>query len=268
MVSIFFATFGFGAAIIFLPLYFQIVEGSSATASGYKLLPFLIGLIFSSIVSGQVVSRTGRYKTVVLVGLVTLVIGLFLMSNLRADTSDLMLSLWMVIAGAGVGPIFAVFTIIVQNSVPFHELGAATSDLTLFRQIGTTLGLTLAFTLFRNNLSWSLLHDQIVSAGAPANLVPTSPPPGFDLGTLTSVTGNADPLAFISQVPAQFQAVFIQGFHQAFTIAIGNSMLLGVGAAVLAVLAALFLHEIPLRTTLGHKPAAETQPSGTPAVSV
>jgi len=174
MVSIFFATFGFGAAIIFLPLYFQIVQGSNATESGYKLLPFLLGLIVSSIVSGQIVSRTGKYKNVILVGLVILVVGLFLMSNLRADTSELMLSLWMVVAGAGVGPMFAVFTIIVQNSVPFHELGTATSDLTLFRQIGTTLGLTLAFTLFRNNLSWGLLHDQFIAAGAPANLVSAS----------------------------------------------------------------------------------------------
>ena len=108
----------------------------------------------------------------------------------------------MLIAGAGVGPIFAVFTIIVQNPVPFHELGAATSDLTLFRQIGTTLGLTLAFTLFRNNLTWGLLHDQIVAAGAPASSVPTTPPPGFDLGALTSVgSAGANPLAFV-QSPA------------------------------------------------------------------
>jgi len=103
MVSIFLATFGFGAAIIFLPLYFQIVEGSSATASGYKLLPFLVGLIISSIASGIIVSRTGRYKAVVLVGLVIMAIGLALMTNLRADTSDLLLSGWMFVAGSAWG---------------------------------------------------------------------------------------------------------------------------------------------------------------------
>jgi EmrB/QacA subfamily drug resistance transporter len=260
MVAIFLATFGFGAAIIFLPLYFQIVEGSSATASGYKLLPFLFGLIVSSIASGQIVSRTGRYKGVIVGGLVILAIGLYLMSNLRADTSDLVLSLWMFVAGFGVGPTFAVFTIIVQNSVPFHELGTATADLTLFRQIGTTLGLTLAYTFFRENLTWNLLHDQIVSAGAPPALVPATAPAGFDLSTLTSaLPGN--PVAFISQVPAQFQAVFIQGFHQAFTIAIANSMLLGVGAAAASVIVAFFLREIPLRTTMGAKPAADGKPA-------
>ena len=262
MAAIFLATFGFGAAIIFLPLYFQIVEGSSATASGYKLLPFLFGLIVSSIASGQIVSRTGRYKTVIVGGLAILAIGLYLMSFLRADTSDLVLSLWMFVAGFGVGPTFAVFTIIVQNSVPFHELGTATSDLTLFRQIGTTLGLTLAFTFFRENLTWTLLHDQIVAAGAPANAVPVTAPAGFDLSQLTSVTSTGNPLAFVTQLPAQLQPIFIQGFHQAFTIAIANSMLLGVGAALISVVVALFIKEIPLRTTLGAKPATDDKPTG------
>ena len=257
MGAIFLATFGFGAAIIFLPLYFQIVEGASATASGYKLLPFLGGLIISSIASGIIVSRTGRYKLVVLAGLVILAIGLGLMTNLRADTPDLMLSGWMFVAGFGVGPTFAVFTIIVQNAVPFSELGAATADLTLFRQIGTTMGLTLAFTFFRDNLTWGLLHDQIVAAGAPAALVPTSPPPGFDLGSLTSVTSSGDPLAFLTQLPAQLQQVFIQGFHQAFTIALANSMLLGVGAAVLAVVVSLLLREVPLRGHFGAEPGTD-----------
>ena len=256
MVAIFLATFGFGAAIIFLPLYFQIVEGASATASGYRLLPFLLGLIVSSIASGQIVSRTGRYKAVVFVGLVVLSLGLFLMSHLRADTPDLVLSGWMVVAGLGVGPTFAVFTIIVQNAVPFSELGAATADLTLFRQIGTTMGLTLAFTLFRDNLTWTLLHDQIVAAGAPAALVPASAPPGFDLGQLTSVTSSGNPLAFVSQLPTQYQAIFITGFHQAFTIAIANAMLLGVVAAVLAAASTLLLREIKLRTHHGEAPVA------------
>ena len=267
MVAIFLATFGFGAAIIFLPLYFQIVEGASATASGYKLLPFLIGLIISSIASGYIVSRTGRYKVVVLAGLVIMTIGLALMTNLRADTSDVLLSSWMFVAGFGVGPTFAVFTIIVQNAVPFSELGAATSDLTLFRQIGTTMGLTLAFTLFRDNLTWGLLHDQIVAAGAPAALVPPSPPAGFDMGQLTSVTSSGNPLAFISQLPAQAQTAFITGFHQAFTIALANSMFLGVGAAVLAVVASLAIRELKLRTHIGAEPSVDGRPGPEPAPS-
>jgi EmrB/QacA subfamily drug resistance transporter len=251
MAAIFFATFGFGASIIFLPLYFQVLEGADPSTSGLMLFPFLIGLIGSSIGSGFIVSRTGRYKMVVVAGLVIMTVGLALMTQLRYTTDDVVLWAWMFVAGLGVGPTFAVFTIIVQNSVDFHEMGTATSDLTLFRQIGTTIGITMAFTLFRDNLTWGLLHDRIVAAGAPAALVPTAPPPGFDLGQLTSVGGSGNPLAFLSSLPAQAQQLFITGFHDAFTISISNSMWLGVAAGVVAIVGALWLKEIPLRKSAG-----------------
>ncbi|HEY7735676.1 MAG TPA: MDR family MFS transporter [Candidatus Limnocylindrales bacterium] len=263
MVAIFLATFGFGALIIFLPFYFLIVEGVSATESGYRFLPFMFGLILSSIASGQIVSRTGRYKPVIIVGLLVLIVGQILMTQLRVGTDDAILALWMVVAGLGVGPTFAVFTIVVQNAVPFNQLGAATSDLTLFRQIGTTVGIAAAYTLFRNNFSWGLLREQMVAAGAPAQLVPATPPAGFDIAQLTSVGGGgAD---FLSQIPGQFQPIFIDGFHRALTIAIANSIWLGVAAAAVAVVASLFLREIPLRTTLGAAtaPAATGRPHGT-----
>ncbi len=233
MVSIFFATFGFGAVIIFLPLYFLIVEGVSYTDSGYRLLPFMFGLILASIASGQIVSRTGRYKPVILIGIVTLTLGMALMTQLRAGTDDLMLAIWMFIAGLGVGPTFAVFTIVVQNSVPFKEMGAATSDLTLFRQIGTTVGIAVAFTIFRLNFTWDLLREQLVAAGAPAQFVPVDPPAGFDPAALTSVNTDVS-TGFFAQVPPQFQEIFIDGFHRAFTIAIGNSIWVGVVASAIA----------------------------------
>jgi EmrB/QacA subfamily drug resistance transporter len=254
MISIFFATFGFGALIIFLPFYFLIVEGTSATESGYRFLPFIFGLIVSSIVSGQIVSRTGRYKIVVLVGLLFLIAGQLLMTQLRVGTSDLVLAGWMFVAGLGIGPAFAVFTIIVQNAVPFKDLGAATSDLTLFRQIGTTVGVAVAYTLFRLNFTWDLLRQQVVAAGAPEQLVPATAPPGFDIAQLTSVSGGG--ANALSQIPAQFQPIFLDGFHRALTIAIANSVWLGVGTAVLAVLAAFLLRETPLRTTMGAGAAA------------
>jgi EmrB/QacA subfamily drug resistance transporter len=258
MISIFFATFGFGALIIFLPFYFLIVEGVSFTESGYRFLPFMFGLIISSILSGQLVSRTGRYKPFVLLGFVALVSGQLLMTQLRVGTNDWVLNAWMFITGLGIGPTFAVFTIVVQNAVPFHELGAATSDLTLFRQIGTTVGIAAAYTLFRLNLTWDLLRDQIIAAGAPPGVLPATPPPGFDIAKLTSPTaGSTD---FLSQIPPQAQAIFIEGFHRALTIAIANSIWLGVGAAVVAAIAALFLREIPLRTTRGAEVAQGDRP--------
>jgi EmrB/QacA subfamily drug resistance transporter len=255
MIAIFFAAFSFGALIIFLPFYFLIVEGVSATESGYRFLPLMFGLITSSIISGQVVSRTGRYKPVILVGMTILIVGLLLLTQLRVGTNDVALAAWMFVAGLGVGPTFAVFTIIVQNAVPFHELGAATADLTLFRQIGTTVGVAVAYTVFRINFSWNLLREQLVAAGAPSQFVPATPPAGFDIAQLTSVGGGGGS-SFLSQIPAAFKPIFLDGFHRALTISIANSLWIGVGAAILAIIASLGLKEIPLRSTRQTAPAA------------
>jgi EmrB/QacA subfamily drug resistance transporter len=256
MLAIFFATFGFGAVIIFLPLYFLIVQGVTYTQSGYQLLPFMFGLILASIASGQIVARTGRYKPVILVGLILLIIGMGLMTQLRADTNGVVLAAWMFVAGLGVGPTFAVFTIIVQNAVDFKDLGAATSDLTLFRQIGTTVGIAAAFSLFRLNFTWTLLKDQISAALAAGGIPPAAsaqfltdtPPPGFDPGAVTNVS-NQGGFDFLSQIPAQIQPMVVDGFHRALTIAIGNSIWLGVAASAIALVAAFGLKEIPLRRT-------------------
>ncbi|HET7703975.1 MAG TPA: MDR family MFS transporter, partial [Candidatus Limnocylindrales bacterium] len=118
----FFAAFGFFAAIIWLPLWFQFVEGASPTNSGLYALPLLAGLIVSSIASGILVARTGRYKAILVGAVVTMLAGLWLMSNLRFDTPLPLIWAWMFVAGAGVGPTLSVFTISVQNAVPVRDL--------------------------------------------------------------------------------------------------------------------------------------------------
>ena len=262
-VASFFAVFGFSVLIIFLPLWFQIVQGASTTASGYLLFPFLIGLIFSSILAGQLVSRTGRYKNLLVVALALMIVGLALFSNLRADTQNPILWSWMLIAGLGVGPTMAIFTLIVQNDVPFNRLGTATSDLTLFRQIGTSVGLTVAFTLFRNNLTWGLIHDSVVGAGAPNSAVPVAAPAGFDPGSLTSVGGSTN--SAFAHIPAALQGFYVSGFHQAFSIAIADSVWIGVGAAALSLVAILALKEKPLRAHFYADQAARSGLQGSTA---
>jgi EmrB/QacA subfamily drug resistance transporter len=251
-VATFLAIFGFSTLIIFLPLWFQIVQGASTTASGYLLLPFLAGLIFSSVAAGQIVSRTGHYKWLIVGSMGLLAIGLAFFMNLRADTPTAFLWFWMVVAGIGVGPTMAILTLIVQNDVSFERLGTATSDLTLIRQIGTSVGLTISFTIFRNYLSWDLLRTSIqgaLPAGTPASVVPATAPAGFDLGSLTSV-GGSSPLSALANLPPQLVPAFTAGFHQAFSIAVADSMWIGVVAAGLACLASLALKEKPLRAHL------------------
>ena len=156
--------------------------------------------------------------------------------------------MWMFITGLGIGPTFAVFTIVVQNAVPFNELGAATSDLTLFRQIGTTVGIAVAFTIFRLNFTWDLLREELVAAGAP-------PAARADDAATRLRRRRAHQRerhgrrGLPAQIPPAFQPIFVEGFHSALTISIANSIWIGVAAAAISLVTALFLKEIPLRTT-------------------
>ena len=120
ILATFLVSFGFFGAAIFLPQWFQFVQGATPTNSGLYSLALLAGLIISSIASGLIVSRTGRYKAVIMSGLAVMAVGLVLMSNIRADTDLPVLWVWMFITGLGIGPTLSVFTIVVQNAVPFR----------------------------------------------------------------------------------------------------------------------------------------------------
>ena len=205
--AMFLAAFGFFSAIVFLPRWFQVVQGSSATASGYNLLPLLAALIVSATLSGQIVARTHHYKYLTFGSLVMLGVGLLLMTNLQANTDHLVLWAWMILAGLGIGPSFAVFTLIVQNAVPVHRIGVASSSLTFFQQIGGTVGLTIAGTLFASRLTTEI-PTQLTAAGVPAQIVSQ-----FQTGSASfDLTGTGDLGArILAATPPQFQA-FVQPY--------------------------------------------------------
>ncbi|MEA2623817.1 MAG: hypothetical protein QOH61_2727 [Chloroflexota bacterium] len=249
--AMFLMAFGFFAAIIFLPRWFQVVAGASATESGYNLLPLLAALIFSAIASGQIVARTGRYKLLIFASLVILAAGLWMLTNLRADTERPWLWLWMIVTGLGVGPSFAVFTLVVQNSVAPAEIGAATGSLTFFQQIGGTVGLTITSTLFVSRLA-SEIPVQLRLNGVPDQVIAA-----FAGGGGSDILGTGDlGQRILASVPPDLQAAIaplvpaiVQAIHQAFSIAIAQSLWVAIGAAILAAVAVLFLREEPMRTT-------------------
>jgi EmrB/QacA subfamily drug resistance transporter len=261
IVSTFLVSFGFFGAIIFLPRWFQFVHGSSATESGYQIFPLLIGLIGSSIVSGILVSRTGRYKIIILTGLVIMSVGLVLMSQLKANTDITTLWVWMFITGAGIGPTLSVFTIVVQNAVPFKQLGVATSNLTFFRQIGGSVGLAITGTIFGTRLVEEL-PGQLTAAGVAPQVVGQVAGAGTStLDNLIGVGGNLGD-QILALVPAAARPTIqpmvpaiVDGIHRAFTIGVTSAFQIGVVCTILSVGAALFMHEIPLRTHVGEAPA-------------
>ncbi len=170
VVAIFMAAFGFFSAIVFLPRWFQVVAGASATESGYQLLPLLGALIVGATLSGQIVARTHRYKWLIFGAMLLLALGLFLLTNLHASTDKPVLWVWMLIAGLGIGPSFVIFTLIVQNAVSPRDIGTASSSLSFFQQIGGTVGLTIAGTIFASRITEEIPR-QLVSAGVPAQFV-------------------------------------------------------------------------------------------------
>jgi EmrB/QacA subfamily drug resistance transporter len=272
LLSTFLVSFGFFGAIIFLPRWFQFVHGSSATESGYQIFPLLIGLIGSSIISGILVSRTGRYKLIILSGLVTMTVGIALMTQLTATTDITTLWVWMFITGAGIGPTLSVYTIVVQNAVPFRQLGVATSNLTFFRQIGGSVGLAVTGTIFGSRLIEEL-PGQLTASGVPPQAVSQFSNAGTTaLDNLVGVGGNLGD-QILAAVPEAFRAAvqpiipnIVAGIHSAFTIGVVSAFQIGVVTTILAAGTALFLKEIPLRTHMGEAPTPAAAPVGSEPV--
>jgi len=263
IVATFFVSFGFFGAAVFLPQWFQFVMGATPTNSGLYTLALLAGMIISSIVSGLLVSKTGRYKPFILGGLAIMTVGLYLMSGIRAGTPLTTLWIWMFITGVGIGPTLSVFTIVVQNAVPMRSLGVATSNLTFFRQIGGSVGLALMGTVFGTRLA-SEIAPQMVIAGVPQQVV--------DQFAAQTAGGHATNLievgvdlgaTILAGTPVQLRPVIeplipniVFGIHQAFSIAISEIFLIGAGTTIAALVVASFMRSIPLRATFGRKAPA------------
>src|SRR5204862_400773 len=149
-----FALFG---TIAYLPQYMQIVKGVSPTVSGLRLLPLMVGLLTTSIVSGRLVSRWGRYRIFPIVGTATMTVGLYLLSHLGVATSDWLSSLYMLVLGAGIGLSLQVLIVAVQNAVSYTDLGAATGGATFFRSIGGSFGTATFRPVFPKVLAGALV---------------------------------------------------------------------------------------------------------------
>jgi EmrB/QacA subfamily drug resistance transporter len=267
MVATFFAAFAFFGAIIFLPRWFQIVQGYSPTNSGLAALPLMIGLIFSSIASGLIVARTGRYKWLTVGAIVLMGISTALMTQLRADTAVPIVWAWMFLSGLGVGPTFAVFTLIVQNAVPFNMLGVATSNLTFFRQIGGTVALAIVGTLFASSFQ-EQIAPQMTIAGVPGPVV-TGFTQAMSSGALdfNQLTGTGDiGQEIVAAQPALAPVVpqIVAGIHQAFSLGVASTFIVGIVGAIAAALAAAAMQELKLRQSTTEQAAVAASDGGRP----
>ncbi|MCX5042329.1 MFS transporter [Aldersonia sp. NBC_00410] len=218
-----FAMFG---AITFLPLFLQTVRGTTATESGLTMIPMMAGLLITSIGSGQLISRTGRYKVFPIVGTAIFTVGLFLLSTMDRSTADLTIYLYLFVLGSGLGMVMQVLVLAVQNAVEFRDLGTGTSGATFFRTIGASVGVAVFGAVFNSQLESNL------SGNVPDGAV----------GRCSSQILQASS-AGLPTCPPVVQEWFLSGFVDAF----GTVFIVAVPIGALAFVLAWLLPEIPLR---------------------
>jgi EmrB/QacA subfamily drug resistance transporter len=215
-------------AIIYLPLYLQIVHGASPTKSGLELLPMVGGMLVTFVLSGQLVTRTGRYKIFPILGSAVLAVGLALLANLGPQTAFGYVALYMVIVGLGLGLVMQVLVVAVQNSVPYSQLGTATATATFFRTIGGAFGVAVLGAVFNTQLL-----AKMRAHASPAEL---------KLISGGNITANP---AEISHLPLAQRIQVIDAFsHSLQTV-----FIVAVPFAIVAFALSWLLKEIPLRTT-------------------
>jgi EmrB/QacA subfamily drug resistance transporter len=218
----------------FLPTWLQFCHGASATSSGLRTLPMVLGLIVASVTAGSLVSRTGRYRIFPIAGASVMTVGMLLIARLDEHSSNLYFSFATLVLGVGIGLAMQVLTIIVQNTVEYRDLGVATSGVTFFRTIGSAFGAAVFGAIYAHQLKPNLT-EAVTSTGADPRLVTT-------------------PEAVRTLPPEQHAAVV-----HAYAEALQHVFASAVPVALVALIVALLLKQVPMRgltqpgaTDLGH----------------
>ncbi|HYT09970.1 MAG TPA: MDR family MFS transporter [Mycobacteriales bacterium] len=266
---------GLFGGVAVLPLYLQIVKGATPTRAGLLLLPLTLGIMTGSVISGQLISRTGRYKIFPVVGSALMVVGLLLFSRVGVDTPLWQTGIAMVVFGLGLGGNLQPLILAVQNAMPPRDIGVATSSATFFRQMGGTLGtavfLSILFSSVRSRIAEAIraaagtaqfqaaLHDPRVLANPVDRQVVQAVQSGG--GGL-----SLDDSSFIQRIDPRLARPFQVGFSEAMDLVfLVAAAILFVGFVLL-----LFLEEIPLRTesALSQRQAAEAADAHRAAVAI
>jgi EmrB/QacA subfamily drug resistance transporter len=212
-------------AIVFLPLFLQVVNGVSPTRSGLLILPLMLGLIGAAVASGRTITRIGRYKVFPVVGTAVMTVGVYLFTHLDQHTAGVLTSLYMVVLGAGIGMVFQVLVLAVQNAVEHRDLGTATSVSTFFRSMGGAFGTAIFGAIFGSQLA---RHLSVFVPGLGGSLTPDS------------LQGSPEQ---ISSLPP----AILGGVIEAFARSVHSVFVWTLPFAVLAFALSLLLKEIPLK---------------------
>ena len=230
-------------ALVMLPLYLQVVQGNSATESGLKLVPFMLGILAMSILTGKRISKTGKYKKFPLIGSLVMTLGLLLMTTLSISTPFWQLAIFSMLIGMGLGLTMPTMVVAVQNAVDFKDMGVATGANTFFRSLGAAFGSAIFGTILTNRLA---VH---IDSGM-ARLAASNPAAAesFDPALLGELQNSTSVLATLpTEVTETVLQSFVYSFHDVFWTA--------APITAIGILLALLLREIPLRSNEDHAAA-------------
>ncbi len=242
---------GMFGGLVSIPLYLQIVKGASPTKAGLLILPLVGGIMAASLLAGQVTSRTGRYKIFPVVGSVLLVIGMLLLSQVGADTALWKTDLCMVVFGAGLGMNMQSIVLAMQNAVEPRDMGVATSAVTFFRQVGGSMGTAIFLSILFSRAAVNVTSDYAKAAATdPAFRAAAAAHP--DQLKLLHARGLND-TSFLTKIDKALAHPFLVGFSDAMDVV----FLVGACVLVAAVVLAVLMKEVPLRTQSGMQAARE-----------
>jgi EmrB/QacA subfamily drug resistance transporter len=261
VITVFLTGVGLFGAILYIPLFIQAIQGDSATNSGNAVTPMTMAIVLSSIITGQIISRTGKYRIVGIVGMSLVTLGMALLYSMNMDTPRFTTIAYMIVMGAGLGIAFPLYTLVVQNSFPIQRVGVVTAAVTFFRSMGSTVGVALLGTVvnsqFHDNLGPELRKEVDKLPPQVASQIP--------IDQLASGLSNVNPQALVSAeglarlkvqllevgvpeaaitnvidlITKAMRPALFGGIQEAFLI---GAILLGIGLVT-----TIFLKELPLR---------------------
>lgn len=213
-------------AIAFLPVYLQVVKGASATGSGLRMIPMMLGVVTSSVLSGRLISSTGRYRLFPILGTGLVAVSLFLLSRLDVGTPFALVSVYMLLLGLGLGMVMQVIVLTVQNSVDHRDMGAATAGVNFFRSMGGAFGVAIFGSVLSNRLDYYF-----------GRLLPREA-----LGGVSTASFTASPER-IHALPPDIHSAVIESFANSLEVV----FLVAIPIAVVAFGLSWALEELPLR---------------------
>ena len=265
MLIVFLVGMAMFGALLYIPLFAQDVLGRTATNSGVIMMPMVLSMVPTSIITGQIVSRTGKYKKITVFGMAMVTAGILWLSTLNTSSNNRDLAVRMIVAGIGLGVAMPVFNLVVQNAFPQSRLGVVTASVQLFRSIGATVGVAMMGSILNNRLTAHLGHV----ASDPVNKLAAHAGKAVDLAHLKtnelqgllSAQAQHTATAHIAKLPPPQQhptlasyGHFVAGLKDALASSISELFLISGAIVSVAFFAAWFLREIPLRKGHDHQP--------------